>query len=230
MTHFFRAVFIMVLLFSICQADEYPAHTYDTDDISYSLGYQVGGDFKRQNLDIRPGLLLQGIKDALSGDSPLMSAQEMRKTLVEMQKTVAAAMEQNKKDADEKRLKEGREFLAANAKKEGVVVLPNGLQYKVIKEGSGQSPKPGDKVTVHYRGILVDGTEFESSHRRGEPSTFRSDKVIKGWQEALTMMKPGSKWTLFVPPELAYGDKSPGRQIPANSTLIFEVELLSVNK
>lgn len=230
MTRVFRAVIIVLLLFNTSSAEESPGDDYNRDDVSYSLGYQVGGDFKRQDLEIRPPMLLQGIKDALSGDSPLMNAQEMRKTLVDMQKTVAAAMEREKRDQDEKRLEEGREFLAANAKKEGVVTLASGLQYKVIKEGSGQSPKPGDTVTVHYRGTLIDGTEFDSSHRRGEPSTFRSDKVIKGWQEALTMMKPGSKWSLSVPPELAYGDKSPGRQIPANSTLIFEVELLSVKE
>ena len=126
-----------------------------------------------------------------------------------------------------KNLEDSKKFLAENQKKEGIKTLPSGLQYKVIAEGSGKMPKPTDDVTLHYRGTLIDGTEFDSSYQRGEPATFKVDGIIKGWTEALQLMKEGSKWQLFIPPELGYGNRSMSR-IPPNSTLIFEVELISV--
>jgi len=132
------------------------------------------------------------------------------------------------KEMGEKNLKEGEAFLQENAKREGVVALPSGLQYEVIEEGTGKSPKPGDEVTVHYRGTLVDGTVFDSSYERGEPVTFPVEGVIPGWTEALQLMKEGAKWKLFIPPSLAYGERGAGQVIGPNATLLFEVELISV--
>ena len=217
-----------LLFFGVCSA----AGKLDLKDekvrLSYSVGYQVGGDFKRQGLDINPEMLLKGVQDALLGKEPLMSSQEMRTTLVEVQKTVAAAQNQKNKAQADKNLAEGKVFLAENAKKAGVKTLPSGLQYQVIKEGAGAMPKATDTVTVHYRGTLIDGTEFDSSYSRGKPATFGVGRVIAGWTEALQLMKEGARWQLFIPSKLAYGDKQTGN-IEPNSTLIFDVELISVN-
>ena len=221
------AVLSLALLSGICLADDNLNMKDEKVRVSYSVGYQVGGDFKRQGVDINPEVLLNGVQDALAGNDPLMPPQEMRTTLVDLQKKLAATQKQKMKAEAEKNLSEGKAFLEGNGEKEGVKTLPSGLQYKVIKEGSGRTPKADDTVTVHYRGTLIDGTEFDSSYSRGEPVTFRTDRVIVGWKEALQLMKEGAKWQLFIPPELGYGDKSAGR-IEPNSTLIFDVELISV--
>ena len=218
----------VMLLFGVCSAGEKLDLKNEKVRLSYSVGYQVGGDFLRQGTDINPELLLKGVEDALAGNEPLMTPQEMRTTLVELQKTVTAAQEQKRKAEAETNLLAGKAFLSENANKEGIKTLPSGLQYKVIAEGSGRTPKAEDTVTVHYRGTLIDGTEFDSSYSRGKPATFGVGRVIAGWTEALQLMKEGAKWQLFIPPELAYGDKQTGK-IEPNSTLIFEVELISVN-
>jgi FKBP-type peptidyl-prolyl cis-trans isomerase FklB len=158
-----------------------------------------------------------------------MTPEEMNKTLVELKRKVTAAQQEERKMAAEKSRAEGEAFLAENAKKEGVVTLPSGLQYKILKDGAGASPQATDNVTVHYRGTLIDGTEFDSSHKRNQPATFRVSGVIRGWTEALQRMKPGAKWRLFIPAKLAYGERGTGSAIPPNSALIFEVELLKVN-
>jgi len=217
-----------LLFFGVCSAAGKLDLKDDKVRLSYSVGYQVGGDFLRQGTDINPELLLKGVEDALAGNEPLMTPQEMRTTLVELQKTVTAAQEQKRKAEAETNLLAGKAFLSENANKEGIKTLPSGLQYKVIAEGSGRTPKAEDTVTVHYRGTLIDGTEFDSSYSRGKPATFGVGRVIAGWTEALQLMKEGAKWQLFIPPELAYGDKQTGK-IEPNSTLIFEVELISVN-
>ncbi|MBI5905884.1 MAG: FKBP-type peptidyl-prolyl cis-trans isomerase [Deltaproteobacteria bacterium] len=196
--------------------------------INYSIGYQIGGDFKRQGIELAPDLLVQGIRDAAGGAEPRMPAQEMRKTLVELKKKVEADERMRRREKAGKHRAEGEAFLAANGKKEGVTILPSGLQYKVLAAGKGKSPGPSDNVTVHYRGNLVDGTEFDSSHQRNAPATFGIDRVIAGWKEALPMMKEGAKWQLFVPSKLGYGEQGSGSKIPPNSVLIFEVELISV--
>ena len=152
----------------------------------------------------------------------------MRKTLAELKRKVEADERKRRRENAGKHRAEGEAFLAANGKKEGVVTLPSGLQYKVLAEGKGTSPNPTDNVTVHYRGTLVDGTEFDNSYKREKPATFRVDGVIAGWTEALQRMKPGAKWQLFVPAKLGYGDRGAGPLIPPDSTLIFEVELISV--
>ena len=224
----FIAVLSVVLLSGVCSASGNLDLKDEKVRLSYSVGYQVGGDFKRQGVDINPELLLKGVQAALTGKQPLMAPQEMRSTLVELQKTVLAFQDQKRRVQMENNLSRGKAFLAENANKEGVMTLPSGLQYKVIAEGSSRTPGKTDTVTVHYRGTLIDGTEFDSSYSGGKPATFRVDRVIAGWTEALQLMKEGAKWQLFIPPELGYGDRSTGR-IEPNSTLIFDVELISVN-
>ena len=215
---------------AIAQADD---SALDFDDetvrINYSLGYQIGGDFKRQQVEMNPDMLLQGFEDATGGDKPLMTEQEMATVLSNLATRVQAAqMEKLKKQATEN-LKAGEAFLADNSEKAGVTTLPSGLQYKVITAGTGKSPQKSDKVTVHYRGTLIDGTEFDSSYSRNKPATFGVGQVIPGWTEALQLMKEGDKWELVVPSKLAYGERGAGARVPANSTLVFEVELISVN-
>jgi len=194
--------------------------------VNYSVGYQIGDDFKRQGVEINPEALVKGIQDALSGEKALMTPEEQRAALVDLQRKVAAQQEQDKSRQAREYRAEGRIFLAENARKEEIQTTESGLQYKIVREGTGKIPGPTDTVTVNYRGTLIDGKEFDSSYRRGQPATFRVDRVIPGWTEALQLMKEGAKWQLFIPPELAYGDKKIGR-IEPNSTLIFEVELIS---
>ena len=172
---------------------------------------------------------MEGIRDAVGGAEPRLSPQEMRKTLVELKKKVEADERKRRREKAGKYRTEGEAFLAANGKKEGVVTLPSGLQYKVLAAGKGKSPNPTDNVTVHYRGSLVDGTEFDSSCKRNtSAATFGVDRVIAGWKEDLPMMKEGAKWQLFVPSKLGYGERGSGSKIPPNRTLLFEVELISV--
>ena len=218
----------IISLSNVCIADDKLVLQDEKDRINYSVGYQIGGDFNAQGLSLVPELLVRGIEDAISEGQPMMTPEEMRTTLVNFKKMIVAAQNEQHKAVAEKNRVEGQEFLAQNSKKEGVVELPSGLQYRILKEGKGESPQPSDTVTVHYRGRLVDGTEFDSSYSRNEPATFPANRVIQGWQEALQLMKPGAKYELFIPPELAYGKSGGGGKIGPNSTLIFEVELLEV--
>ena len=194
--------------------------------INYSLGYQIGGDFKRQGVDMNADAVVQGIRDALSDSNPQMSQPEMTATLMELKRKVVAEQHERKAQTEIERVNEGAKFMEENAKKEGVVTTASGMQYKVIEAGSGSSPGPEDKVTVHYAGKLIDGMVFDSSHKKGKPVTFGLNRVIKGWSEGLQMMKEGGKSQLVIPPKLAYGDRGP----LANRTLIFDVELLSIEK
>lgn len=218
-----------VLLAGTSPAGEIPDLQTQKSKLSYSVGYQVGGDFLRQGKEINPDILLKGIQDAMAGNASLMSEQDMRATLTELQKSISEAQKKKMLARAEEVLAEGRRFLADNAEKDGIKTLPSGLQYKIVEEGTGKTPSAADSVTVHYRGTFIDGTEFDSSYAREKPATFPVKGVIKGWTEALLMMKEGDHWQLFIPPELAYGDKRAG-SIEPNSTLIFDVELLSVNK
>jgi len=209
-------------------AEETGALTSERDKISYALGLEMGNNLKRQGIDIDPTLLGQGIKDALAGGTPRLSEAEAREAVMKFQKDQMAKQQEAQKAASAKAKAEGDAFLAANAKKDGVVTLPSGLQYKVITQGTGATPKASDTVSVHYRGRLVDGTEFDSSYKRNEPTSFPVGGVIPGWTEALQLMKVGSKWELYVPAKLAYGDRGAGGVIPPGATLVFEVELLSI--
>ena len=201
------------------------------DKISYSLGMSMGSNLKRDLIDIDADILARAIKDVLAGASPLMTEQEVRETIAALQKDLTAKQQDKMKTAGDKNGKEGEAFLVANKKKEGVKTLPGGLQYKVLAEGKGNSPKATDTVSVNYRGTLIDGTEFDSSYKRGQPATFPVGGVIKGWTEALQLMKEGAKWQLFIRANLAYGESgTQGGPIGPNATLIFEVELISIDK
>ena len=226
----FVAAASAVLLLGACNPDQKPQLQDENDRVNYSLGQQIGGDFKRQGVEIRPELVVKGIQDALSGAEPLMTQEEMNKTLMDLKKRIVTAQREERMKAAQDNLARGKAFLEENAKKEGVKTLPSGVQYRVIQEGSGATPAATDTVTVNYRGTLIDGTEFDSSYSRGKPATFRADRVIRGWTEALQMMKEGDKWELYIPPELAYGERGAGAKIGPNSTLVFEVELISVGK
>lgn len=198
--------------------------------VSYAIGLNIGNNFKTQGVDIDYDLMLKGIKDVQAGARPAMTEAEIRTTMTEYQKELRAKMEEKRKIAGEKNKTEGEEFLKANKEKPGVVTLPSGLQYKVMTEGSGESPKPDDTVKVHYRGTLINGEEFDSSYSRNQPAEFAVKGVIKGWTEALQLMKPGGKWQLFIPSALAYGENGGGAKIGPNAVLTFEVELLEVRK
>jgi FKBP-type peptidyl-prolyl cis-trans isomerase len=221
----FIVVSAVVLSFAVSLfAEEKPPQLKDLKDkASYALGLNFGFNFKRQNIDLNTDAFAAGFKDAMSGRKPLMSEQEVRETMMAFEKD----MQQKQAETAQKNAAEADKFLAANKSKDGVKTTESGLQYKVLKEGSGAQPKSSDTVTVNYRGTLTDGTEFDSSYKRGQPATFPVGGVIKGWTEALQLMKVGSKFQLFIPANLAYGEQGrPG--IPPNSLLIFEVELMDV--
>ena len=198
------------------------------DKLSYAIGMNVGKNLQRQSIDVDPAILMQGLKDTMAGGKTLLTEQEAQSVLTEMQAEARKKQEEKMKLAGEANKKEGDAFLAANKTKEGVVTLPSGLQYKVIKQGTGPKPTATDSVVCNYRGTLIDGKEFDSSYKRGEPATFPVNGVIKGWTEALQLMPVGSKWQLFVPADLAYGARGAGPDIGPDSTLIFEVELMSI--
>jgi FKBP-type peptidyl-prolyl cis-trans isomerase FklB len=228
MNYVLVAILSISFLFNICSAAEKVELEDQKNRESYSLGYQFGQGAKSQGLDINVDIYASGIRDALSGSKPQLSEQEIRQTVLKLQKRFVDARGKELKEMSTKNLAEGKAFLEENKKKEGVIVLPSGLQYKVLAEGSGNTPKAADNVTVNYKGTLINGAEFDNSYKRGQPATFKVNGVIKGWTEALQLMKEGSKWQLFIPPELGYGNRSAG-PVPPNSTLIFEVELVAVN-
>jgi FKBP-type peptidyl-prolyl cis-trans isomerase FklB len=202
--------------------------TSKKDKISYSIGMDIGASLKRREIDLNTDQLEAGLKDALSGSKTKLTEDEAQKILTDFQQELHAKAQELSQKLAEKNKKEGEAFLAANKKKPGIKTLPSGLQYKVITEGTGPIPKATDTVSTNYKGTLIDGTEFDSSYKRGEPATFPVNGVIKGWTEALQMMKVGSKWELYVPSNLAYGPRGAGQVIGPNSTLVFEVELLSI--
>jgi FKBP-type peptidyl-prolyl cis-trans isomerase len=200
------------------------------DKLSYVFGQNIGKNLKQQEIEVNTDILVQGMQDALADKTPLLTEEEMSEVLMSYQKDRIAKQAEKQKQAGEKNLQEGKAFLAENKEKEGVVTLESGLQYKVMTPGTGATPKAEDKVTTNYRGTLIDGTEFDSSYSRGKPATFPVKGVIKGWTEALQLMKEGAKWQLFIPSDLAYGERGAGSKIGPNSTLIFEIELLSIEK
>jgi len=191
------------------------------DKVSYSIGLNIGSNLARQNVEINPEAMIAGVKDAIAG-KPQLTQDQVKEVMTAFEKDMQA----KQKAAGEKSAAEGAKFLEENKKKEGVKTTASGLQYKVIKEGTGAQPKATDTAKVNYRGTLINGKEFDSSYKRGEPATFPLNGVIKGWSEGLQLMKTGAKYQLFVPPALAYGERAVGPDLPANSTLIFEVELL----
>jgi len=225
-------IVVLGLLFFSSQVlgEEKGAPKNQKDKVSYIIGMDIGTNLKKQAIDINPDILFKGLKDGLSGNKPLLAEKEMQDTIAAFQKEMKTKQEEMMKKIGEMNKKEGETFLAGNKKKEGVVTLPSGLQYKVMKQGSGKKPKSTDTVTTHYKGTLIDGTEFDSSYRRGQPVSFPVNGVIAGWTEALQLMEEGAKWQLFIPSPLAYGEKGAGPQIGPNATLIFEVELISIQE
>jgi FKBP-type peptidyl-prolyl cis-trans isomerase FklB len=217
-----------ISLASICLAQDNPQLKDQKDKASYSIGYDIGSTFKKQNIDLNMDALMSGMKEGLAGKEGMLSKEEREKTLEAFQKEMMEKQVAASKEAATKNAAEGEKFLAENKNKEGVKTTASGLQYKVLKEGSGPSPKETDTVVTNYKGTLLDGTEFDSSYKRNEPATFPVNRVIKGWTEALQLMKPGAKYQLFIPAALAYGERGAGRDIGPNSTLIFEVELVSI--
>ena len=222
------SAFYLLLLAGFASAELQELKT-DKEKTSYSMGVATGTQMKRQSIDVDVDIFAKGLKDSISGGKLQMTEQEIQETLKTFQQALAAKQAEKSKQLADSNRKEGEAFLSENKKKEGVKTLPSGLQYKMLTEGSGKMPKETDTVTTHYRGTLLDGTEFDSSFKRGQPASFPVNGVIKGWTEALQLMKEGSKWQLFIPSDLAYGERGAGGQIGPNATLIFEVELISIN-
>jgi FKBP-type peptidyl-prolyl cis-trans isomerase FklB len=218
----YRALWFLPLIF-VCSA-----HAADLDSnkqkISYIMGLQIAKQIKSQGMDLDFDAFTMAVKDSLAGKPPKLNQDEITSTVEEYRQELARAEQERATKA----LEEGRKFLQANKSSEGVVELPSGLQYKVIQAGSGKSPGADDTVEVNYRGTLIDGTEFDSSYKRGESISFKVTGVIKGWTEALQLMKEGAKWQLFIPSDLAYGQRGSGGSIGPNATLIFDVELIKV--
>jgi FKBP-type peptidyl-prolyl cis-trans isomerase FklB len=209
-------------------AENAPVLKDQKDQVSYAIGVNIGtgikGQFQQQGLDLKSDLVAAGFKDALSGAKQLLSEQQIRDVMMTFQREMVA----KQAEAGEKNKKEGDAFLAENKKKPGIKTLPSGVQYQVLKEANGPKPKATDTVKANYKGTLINGTEFDSSDKHGEPATFNLSGVIPGWTEALQLMPVGSKWRLFIPGELAYGERGAGSVIGPNATLIFDVELLGV--
>jgi len=198
------------------------------DKFSYALGMRMGANLQRQSVPVDATILARGLKDGLAGGKTLLTDAEAQAAITAVQDEMRKQQQEKMKQAGEVNKKEGADFLAANKGKDGVVTLPSGLQYKILTEGKGAKPTASDSVVCNYRGTLINGTEFDSSYKRGQPATFPVGGVIKGWTEALQLMPVGSKWQLFIPPDLAYGERGAGADIGPDSTLIFEVELLSI--
>jgi FKBP-type peptidyl-prolyl cis-trans isomerase FklB len=205
-----------------------PPLTTQKDKFSYALGMNLGTNLHKQSVPVDPNILARGLKDALAGGKTELTEDQARAALMEVQNDLRKKQQEQMQQAGEANKKEGEAFLAANKSKDGVVTLPSGLQFKILTQGTGPKPAASDSVVCNYRGTLLNGTEFDSSYKRGEPMTFAVGGVIKGWTEALQLMPVGSKWQLFIPPNLAYGERAPGPEIGPDSTLIFEVELLSI--
>jgi FKBP-type peptidyl-prolyl cis-trans isomerase FklB len=198
------------------------------DKASYAIGMNIAKGIQKQSIDVDPNIVAQGLKDALAGGKTLLTDDEATAAMKDLQAEMKKAQEEKMQLAGDANKKEGDAFLAANKAKEGVVTLPSGLEYKILTEGAGPKPTASDSVVCNYRGTLINGTEFDSSYKRGQPATFPVGQVIKGWTEALQLMSVGSKWQLFIPSDLAYGPRGAGRDIGPNATLIFEVELISI--
>jgi FKBP-type peptidyl-prolyl cis-trans isomerase FklB len=224
------AACIVFMSSSVVAAEQIELKT-QKDKLSYAIGMDMGNSMKRSAIDTDPDIFMRGLKDALAGSKTLLTEQQAREVITAMQKELQRKQKEKMKLLGENNKKEGEVYLAANKQKKGVKVLPSGLQYTVIKEGTGKTPKASDTVTVNYKGTLINGTEFDSSYKRGQPATFPVNGVIKGWTEALQLMKEGAIWQLVIPSDLAYGERgAAGGTIGPNSVLVFEVELISVKE
>ena len=217
------SLFTILFAGTAVAADSKP--TTEKEKFSYTIGFQIGQGFKRDNLSIDTGSMSQAIDDVMKGKAPQLSPDEMRSAMEGAQKKLAA----KRKAKGDKAKTAGDKFLAKNGKKDGIITRESGLQYKVISTGKGKQPKATDSITAHYKGTLINGTVFDSSYKRGEPATFNVGQVINGWKEILPLMKEGDKWQVFIPSDLAYGDRGQGGTIGPNEALIFDIELIKVN-
>ena len=227
---FILACFLLLATSHLFADDPAPALETQQDKESYSIGYQVGLSMKSDGVEVNFEKLTQGLRDAIDGKEPPLSEEEMEKLIVDRKKVAREAEMMKVQESRVRNAEEAEKFLEENKKKAGIKTTESGLQYEVLVEGGGISPKPEDFVTVNYRGMFIDGREFDSTYTKGEPMTTQTDRVIKGWTEVLQMMKVGSKWKIFLPPHLAYGRNGMGKRIPPNKLLVFEIELLSIKK
>ncbi len=220
---------VLVLVGLVCEAEEATLQT-EKEKTGYALGVSIVRNIRLQGVEVDTDAVMKGMKDALTNKQLLMSDEEIKKTMAIHQSAARFKQREARKIAGDKlnNEKQGEAFLAENKKKEGVVNLPSGLQYKIVKAGQGRSPAATDTVEVRYRGTLINGTEFDNSERAGKPAVFKLTDVIPGWREAVTLMPVGSRWQIFVPPELAYGEQGSPPQIGPKATLIFEIELIAI--
>ncbi len=223
------ALGIAFLTVSVAAQDASELKT-EKEKFSYALGMQMGAGFRKQALDLDPAIFAKGLAESFNGAKTMLTEDEMHAILANAQEEYKKKQASLREEKAQATLKEGEKFLTENKNKDGVVTLPSGLQYKILKQGKGDKPEIDEKVVCNYRGTLIDGTEFDSSAKHNGPATFPVKGVIKGWTEALLMMPAGSKWQLFVPSHLAYGQQGAGQTVPPNAALIFEVELLSVKE
>ena len=217
----------LALTFSVAAAADSSLKT-DKDKASYSIGINLGSQLAQSKDELNLDKIILGLNDAFDGKSPKISMDEMRKVMTAFQQKLAAKAQAEKASIANSNKKTGADFLASNKKNKGVKTTKSGLQYKVITSGKGATPKATDTVVTHYRGTLINGKVFDSSYKRGTPATFPVNGVIKGWTEALQMMKVGDKWKLYIPSDLAYGERGAGKSIGPNETLIFDIELLEI--
>ena len=219
---------VMISLPALAGAQEAPALKTEKDKLSYAMGMDLGGQLKAQSVDIDPALFAEGLKAALAGSKTLLTDAEAKAAISKLQMARVAQQTAALQAAGTKNKTEGDAFMATNKAKEGVVTLASGIQYKVLSPGTGKQPTIDDTVVCHYRGTLIDGKEFDSSYKRGQPATFAVKGVIKGWTEVLQLMPVGSKWQVVIPPALAYGARGSGPDIGPNATLVFEIELVAI--
>ena len=217
------------IILAACQSKQHKTELKTLQDsVSYSIGMDIGKNLKGQMIDVNPDALAQALKDLNGDGKPMLTDAQARSAMMAFQTQMMATHAEKMKAAGEKNKKDGEVFLAENKKKEGVVTLPSGLQYKVLTMGNGKKPRATDKVTLNYRGVLIDGTEFDNSYKRGEPAVFPVNGIIKGLSEALQLMPVGSKWQIVIPADIAYGEQGAGAQIAPNAVLIFEIELMGI--
>jgi len=225
-----RWILTLALLLApvLANAQEAPALKTDKEKLSYAMGMDLGSQLKSRSVEIDPAIFARGLTDALAGGKTLLTDAEAKAVITELQKAILVKQAAEAKVVGEKNTKEGDAFMATNKAKEGVVTLASGIQYKVLSPGTGKQPTIDDTVVCHYRGTLIDGKEFDSSYKRGQPATFAVKGVIKGWTEVLQLMPVGSKWQVVIPPALAYGARGSGPDIGPNATLVFEIELVAI--
>ena len=221
------AIAMTVLPALVC-AQEAPALKTEKDKLSYAMGMDLGAQLKSVGVDLDAAVFAEGLRAGLAGTKTALTPDEAKALITELQKSLATKQAAAARVAGEKNRTDGDAFLAANKTKPGVVTLPSGLQYKILTTGTGKMPTATDTVVCHYRGTLIDGKEFDSSYKSGQPATFPVNKVIKGWTEVLQLMPVGSKWQVFIPSSLAYAERGAGADIGPNATLIFEIELVAI--